>query len=68
LNTLAEKVKGLNFKATGLEESISEILSRTILQGFLKGGDQLVEVNLQERFGISRSLSGKLSGTLRKRG
>ena len=65
--TLTEKVQGLDFKATGLADRVSETLSQAILEGVLKGGDQLFEVKLQARFGISRSPSGKPSGTLKKR-
>jgi len=65
---LTEKVKGLEFKVQGLAEKVSETLSQAILEGILKGGDRLVEVNLQERFGISRSPLREAFRDLEKKG
>jgi DNA-binding GntR family transcriptional regulator len=67
-NILSEEVKGLNFRATGLAEIISKTLSRAILQGVFNGGDHLVEVNLQDRFGISRSPLWQAFRNLENRG
>jgi DNA-binding GntR family transcriptional regulator len=66
--TLTEKVQGLDFKATGLVDRVSETLSQAILEGVLKGGDQLVEVNLQGQFGISRSPLREAFRDLEKKG
>ena len=66
--TLTEKVQGLDFKATGLADRVSETLSQAILEGVLKGGDQLFEVKLQARFGISRSPLREAFRDLEKKG
>jgi len=66
--TLTEKVQGLDFKATGLADGVSETLSQAILEGVLKGGDQLFEVKLQARFGISRSPLREAFRDLEKKG
>jgi len=66
--TLTEKVQNLDFKATGLADRVSETLSQAILEGVLKGGDQLLEVKLQARFGISRSPLREAFRDLEKKG
>ena len=66
--TLTEKVQGLDFKATGLADRVSETLSQAILEGVLKGGDQLLEAKLQARFGISRSPLREAFRDLEKKG
>jgi citrate lyase subunit beta/citryl-CoA lyase len=44
-----------NDKPAILVESITEALTDAILTGVLKGGDKLLEVELQKKFGTSRS-------------
>ena len=51
----SERVKQLDFKPTVLVEKISDILTDAIVEGILKGGDQLVEAELRQQFGVSRS-------------
>jgi DNA-binding GntR family transcriptional regulator len=52
---LTEKIKELKFRPTVLAEQVSHILKDAILDGTLKGGDQLVEAELQRQFGVSKS-------------
>lgn len=52
---LAEKIKGMQIQPTLLVEQVTKVLTDAILQGVFKGGDQLVEAELQKQFGISRS-------------
>lgn len=52
---LAEKIKGMQIQPTLLVEQVTKVLTDAILQGVFKGGDQLVEAELQRQFGISRS-------------
>ena len=66
--TLTKKFQGLDFKATGLADGVSETLSQAILEGVLKGGDQLFEVELQAQFNISRSPLREAFRDLEKKG
>jgi DNA-binding GntR family transcriptional regulator len=52
---LTGKIKDLDFRPHVLGQQVSRILTEAILEGVLKGGDQLIEVELQKQFGISRS-------------
>jgi len=52
---LAEKIRLHDFQPVALGEQVSQILTDAILKGSLKQGEQLIEVELQEQFGISRS-------------
>ncbi len=47
--------KKLNFRPTVLVEEVSRTLSEAILEGVYKGGERLIESELKEQFGISRS-------------
>lgn len=49
------KFKKFEFKPAVLVEQISRVLTDAILEGVLKGGDQLIEADLKEELGISRS-------------
>ncbi len=62
------KIKNLNFEPHVLGEQVSRILSEAILEGVLKGGDQLVETALQKQFGISRSPLREAFRDLEKKG
>ena len=53
--TMAAKNISLAVKPVGLGAQIAEILKIAILEGEFKGGEQLVEQDLQARFGVSRS-------------
>jgi len=52
---LKEKIKQFDFKTSVLGEQVACILTEAILEGVLRGGDKLVEAELQKQFGISRS-------------
>jgi len=51
----SDRIKQIDFKPTVLVERVSRTLTEAILDGTLKGGDQLIETDLKEQFGISRS-------------
>lgn len=55
MTTFSDKVKHIDFKATVLVEKLSDALTGAIVEGILKGGDKLVEHDLKDQFGISRS-------------
>lgn len=61
-------MRGLDFKPAGLAEKASETLRQAILEGLLKGGEQLLEVQLQRQFGISRSPLREAFRDLEKKG
>ena len=65
---LSEKLKQTGFKQTPLVEQISIILTNTIIEGDLKGGEQLIEAKLQEQFGISKSPIREAFRVLEKNG
>ena len=65
---LSEKLKQTGFKQTPLVEQISIILTDTIIEGDLKGGEQLIEAKLQEQFGISKSPIREAFRVLEKNG
>jgi DNA-binding GntR family transcriptional regulator len=58
----------LSFKPVGLGAQVAEILAQAILDGSFKGGDQLVETDLQADFGISRSPLREALRELEKKG
>ena len=62
------KIKNLNFQPHVLGEQVSRILTEAILEGVLKGGDQLIEAELQKQFGISRSPLREAFRSLEKKG
>jgi DNA-binding GntR family transcriptional regulator len=63
-----EKSVKLAFKPVGLGTQVAEILTQAILEGRIKGGDQLVETELQADFGISRSPLREALRELEKKG
>ena len=65
---LSGKIKNLNFQPHVLGEQVSRILTEAILEGVLKGGDQLIEAELQKQFGISRSPLREAFRNLEKKG
>ena len=65
---LIGKFKDLNFRPHVLGEQVSNILTEAILVGVLKGGDQLIEAELQKQFGISRSPLREAFRDLEKKG
>jgi DNA-binding GntR family transcriptional regulator len=65
---LSGKIKNLNFQPHVLGEQVSRILTEAILEGVFKGGDQLIEAELQKQFGISRSPLREAFRDLEKKG
>jgi len=65
---LSGTIKQLNFKPSVLGEQVSTILTKAILDDTLKGGQQLVEAELQKQFGISRSPLREAFRDLEKKG
>jgi DNA-binding GntR family transcriptional regulator len=55
-------------KPMNLSNQVTEMLIQAILEGDLKGGDQLVETELQSLFGISRSPLREAFRELEKKG
>jgi DNA-binding GntR family transcriptional regulator len=52
---LDEKIQQLGFKPSVLGQRVAGVLAEAILDNDLRGGEQLVEMELQKKFGISRS-------------
>jgi DNA-binding GntR family transcriptional regulator len=65
---LAEKIQEMGFKLDALGEQVSRILVGAILDDVLKGGQQLVETDLQKQFGVSRSPLREAFRDLEKKG
>ena len=63
-----DKSLKLGFRPVGLGAQVAEILTQAILEGRFKGGDQLVETELQADFGISRSPLREALRELEKKG
>ena len=55
MSEFADKIKGMQIQPSLLVEQVTKALTDAILQGVFKGGDRLVESDLQKQFGISRS-------------
>ncbi|MEW6670049.1 MAG: GntR family transcriptional regulator [Thermodesulfobacteriota bacterium] len=65
---LQKKIKQYDFRPDVLAEKVSRILTEAILEDVLKGGDKLVESDLQKQFGISRSPLREAFRDLEKKG
>ena len=65
---LSERIKENFFRPTVLVERVSRILTEAIVEGALKGGDQLIEADLKEQFGIIRSPLREAFRDLEKKG
>lgn len=65
---LADKIKRSNFKPEVLGNQIACVLTEAILNGDLKGGDRLVEAELQKYFNVSRSPLREALRELEKKG
>jgi len=65
---LTNKIRDLAFQPHVLGKQVSHILTEAILEGVLKGGDQLTEAELQKQFGISRSPVREAFRDLEKKG
>jgi DNA-binding GntR family transcriptional regulator len=68
MEKLTSKLSTIDFKPTGLVEKLSETLTEAILEGIFKEGDQLIEVDLQQQFGISRTPIRESFRVLEKKG
>ena len=68
MEEFSERVKQLEFRPTVLVENISEILTDAIVKGLFKSGDQLVEAELRQQFGVSRSPIRESFRILEKKG
>jgi DNA-binding GntR family transcriptional regulator len=62
------RIERLNFEGAGLTQQISQTLIQAILNRTLRGGDQLVEIELQKRLGVSRSPLREAFRDLEKKG
>jgi DNA-binding GntR family transcriptional regulator len=65
---LADKIKQSDFKPEVLGNQIARVLTEAILDGDLKGGDRLVEAELQKHFNVSRSPLREALRELEKKG
>lgn len=65
---LSDRIKENFFRPTVLVERVSRILTEAIVEGALKGDDQLIEADLKEQFGISRSPLREAFRVLEKKG
>jgi len=65
---LTKKIKQYAFRPDVLAGQVSKILTEAILEDVLKGGDKLVESDLQKQFGISRSPLREAFRDLEKKG
>jgi DNA-binding GntR family transcriptional regulator len=68
MDKLTSKLSTIDFRPTGLVEKLSETLTEAILEGVFKEGDQLIEVDLQKQFGISRTPIRESFRVLEKKG
>ncbi len=63
-----DQIGQFDLKSSVLGEQVSRILTEAILEGLLKGGDKLVEAELQKKFNISRSPLREAFRDLEKKG
>ena len=63
-----DNIEPIDLNPSVLGEQVSRILSDAILEGVLKGGDKLVEAELQKKFSISRSPLREAFRDLEKKG
>ncbi len=68
MKVLGDKIKTMDFQADVLSSQVSKILSEAILEGVLESGQKLVEMEIQEMFGISRSPLREAIRDLEKKG
>ena len=63
-----DQIGQFDLRTNVLGEQVSRILAEAILEGALKGGDKLVEAELQKKFNISRSPLREAFRDLEKKG
>jgi DNA-binding GntR family transcriptional regulator len=68
MSLLSGKIKDIDFKAFVLVEQVSRVLTEAILENVFRGGEQLIEADLQRQFGISRSPLREAFRDLEKKG
>ena len=68
MKVLGKKIKEMEFQADVLSSQVSKILTEAILEGAIEGGQKLVEMEIQEMFGISRSPLREAIRDLEKKG
>lgn len=68
MSDFADKIKGIRIQPALLVEQVTKALTEAILQGVFKGGDQLIESELQKQFAISRSPIRETFRVLEKQG
>jgi DNA-binding GntR family transcriptional regulator len=68
VKVLGDKIKTMDFQADVLSSQVSKILSEAILEGVLESGQKLVEMEIQDMFGISRSPLREAIRDLEKKG
>jgi DNA-binding GntR family transcriptional regulator len=68
MSDLSNKIRENFVKPAVLVENVSRILSEAILEGTLNEGDQLIEADLKDQFGISRSPLREAFRVLEKKG
>ena len=61
-------LRKISFEGTGLVQQISQVLIQAILKRTLRGGDHLVETELQKTLGVSRSPLREAFRDLEKKG
>lgn len=66
--SIAERLGGIPLRPVSLVEEVSRVLKEAILEGTLRGGEQLVEAELKEQFGVSRSPIREALRDLEKKG
>jgi DNA-binding GntR family transcriptional regulator len=62
------RIEKLSFEGAGLVQQISQVLIQAILKRTLRGGDRLVETELQKTLGVSRSPLREAFRDLEKKG
>jgi DNA-binding GntR family transcriptional regulator len=65
---LTSRLKSIDFRPAGLVEKLSEAMTEAILEGVFKEGDQLIELDLQKQFNISRTPIRESFRVLEKKG
>ncbi len=68
MKVFGKKIKEMEFQADVLSSQVSKILTEAILEGLIEGGQKLIETEIQEMFGISRSPLREAIRDLEKKG
>lgn len=68
MEKLRSRLRNIEFRPTGLVEKLAETLTDAILEGVFKEGDQLIEIDLQRQFNVSRTPIRESFRVLEKKG